>query len=99
MKKNRIDLSNSFKKIKERIEDYKNRLTKNKKNEKILEGGVTSNSKVKFLINSINFFSKQSINTSGYIIKIALDDVNYKDIQLNITNLRTKQILYYMALF
>lgn len=89
-----MEMSNSFMELKNRIEDYKNRLNKNKKKEKILEGGVTSNSKVKFIINSINLFSKQTKNMSFYKILLSFDDTNKKEIEINSDNIRTKHKMY-----
>jgi hypothetical protein len=95
MKKNRTDLSYTFQQLKSRIDKFKNNLNKNKKNEKILEGGVTSNSKVKLLINSVNLFSKQNtINMQNYMIKVYFDEDHFKEVELSQDNIHMKHKLY-----
>ena len=90
MKKNRIQLSDSYTILKEKITNLNNKLMKNKKKEKILEGGVTSNSKVKFGINSITLFSKQDKNISKYTIKISVDENPPVEIEISDLNLKKK---------
>ena len=89
MKKNRIQLSESFKNLKVKIENLKNKLVKNKKKEKILEGGVTSNSKIKFEIINISLFSKQD-KIPNYAIRLSVDDNLPEEIKISELNLKKK---------
>lgn len=94
MRRNRNELSNSFIHLRNRIDKYKNNFNKYKKNEKILEGGLTSNSKLKFSINSMNLFSKpNTLNLQNYLIILSLNDSYTKEIELSQENIHLKHKL------
>lgn len=98
MKKNKANLFGLVQQLKKRIDKFKNNLNKHKTNEKILEGGITSNSNIKFSVNSFKPFSNHSTdNEQKYLIKISLNEDNCKEIELNQRDIPQKHKLYIYA--
>ena len=94
MKKNRIQHVKDLKEITEKLENYRKKLLKHKNEEKVLEEGLTNNSKIKFEIFHINLFTVQNKNTISYTVKVSFDENNSKEVEIAEPNVRKKYIMY-----
>lgn len=92
---NRVEYARECFAAKTSIDEINTKLIKHQKTEKVYENGLTNNSKLKVIINSIH----PSLLEKNYVINIAIiGEGTYKEIQMLEENINKKFKMYFLLI-